>query len=214
MKPADQLECPNCQTSGTHNIPKSIHVSLSPLEKARILDGSFFEWTCPSCGNRFFVDDVFLYCDDMQSYYLYLVPGYDQSTMSIPSAFQSQCDAKNGTLRVTSGYIDFIEKIRIFDAGLDDRIVEAMKAIYASVYHQTEDETVYNMIFEEVSPEGDLCFAVFLKDDDFSIDVPADAYTQTAEDFSQLFTDENKNAFLMIDQNWLAQSLQSDDLPC
>ena len=93
-----QLSCPACHTTGSHSIPPMADISGNPQLKTRILDGSFFEWTCTVCGQRFFVDDVFLCCDSSHGFCVYLVPGYSQETLPIPTIYKSRC---SGVLRVT-----------------------------------------------------------------------------------------------------------------
>jgi hypothetical protein len=182
-------------------------ISGDPLLKARILDGSFFEWTCTGCSRRFFVDEVFLCCDSSHGFCVYLVPGYSQDTLPVPTLYKSRC---SGLLRVTSSYVDFVEKLRILSAGLDDRIIEAIKAFYASACHQADGQEIYNIIFEELRPDEQLGFAVFLKEQDVSVDIPAKAYAQAKAELGPLLPDISEGVFYKIDQNWLAKALSSE----
>lgn len=204
-----KIECPACHACGTYSIPPMADVSADPQIKKRLLDGSFFEWTCPACSRRFFVDEVLLCCNPDGGYCVYLVPGYQDSTLPVPTVYKSRC---KGTLRVTPSYIEFAEKLRILDAKLDDRIIEAMKTVYATICQQTGQDTVYNMIFEEIRPDGRLGFAVLRKDDDTTVDIPAEAYEHAQADFDKLLPKGDETAFLKVDQEWLATSLQEE--PC
>ena len=103
--------------------------------------------------------------------------------------------------------MDFAEKIRILEAGLDDRVIEAVKAIYASVHRDTWIEDVYNIIFEGIGDGGELNFDVFLEKDDFSFGVPREIYEKTLQDFSFLRDQKEGEAFFLIDQNWLNSKL-------
>lgn len=204
-----KIECPACHACGTHSLAPMADVSADPQIKKRLLDGSFFEWTCPACSRRFFVDEVFLCCNPDGGYCVYLVPGYQDSTLPVPTVYKSRC---KGTLRVTPSYTEFAEKLRILDAKLDDRIIEAMKTVYATICQQTGQDTVYNMIFEEIRPDGRLGFAVLRKDDDTTVDILAEAYEHAQADFDKLLPKGDETAFLKVDQEWLAVSLQEE--PC
>ncbi len=214
MSETKQFECPECRTSGEHTMEKRICVSRNPALKDDIISGSYFEWVCPGCGKHFFIDDVFLYNDDVHKFMVYLVPGYDEEKLPIPTVLKtdSAYDTQRSILRVTSSFIDFAEKIRILEAGLDDRIIEAIKAIYASVHNDTCGETVYNILFEGLDEQNVLNFDVFLEKDDFSMGVPRDVYEKTVSDFALLKTGSDENAFLMIDQNWLNKTLGDSKL--
>ncbi len=204
------IECPACHETGTHKIPAIADISADPKLRNSLLDGTFFEWTCPGCSRRFFVDQVFLCCNSESEYCVYLVPGHKEASLPIPTVYKSKC---TGTLRVTDTYVDFAEKLRIFDAKLDDRVIEAMKAVYATVCQQTGQDTVYNMIFEEIRPDGKLGFTVLLKDDDVSIDIPAEAYAHAKADFDELLPKGSADVFLKVSQQWLARALNENECP-
>ena len=201
------IECPACHAAGTHEIPPMVDVSSDPALKERLLDGTFFEWTCPECGRSFFVDEVLLCCNADTGYCVYLVPGYEKESLPVPTIYKSRC---KGTLRVAASFVDFAEKLRIFDAGLNDRVIEAMKAVFATVCQQTGQETVYNMIFEEVRPDGKLGFAVMYKEDDVAVDIPAEAYTHAMEDFDEMLPKGDDGEFIKVDQQWLNGAIQGD----
>lgn len=209
MSQTKQFECPECQTSGQHTMEKRVCISKTPQLKEDILSGSYFEWVCPGCAKRFFMDDVFLYNDDENKFMVYLVPGYDEETLPVPTLLKtdSQYDTSSSTLRVTASFIDFTEKIRVLEAGLNDRIVEAIKALYASVHSDTWGEPVYNILFEGVGENGELNFDVFLEKDDFSFGVPREVYDKTLNDFSFLCDQEEGKEFALINQNWLNRKL-------
>lgn len=207
------LECPSCKTSCSKNMQKRVCISKHPDLRESILNGSFFEWKCPGCQERFFIEDVFLYNDDQRKFMVYLISGYDKRIQKIPTQLKvdDAYDTGNSLLRVTASFVDFVEKIRILEAELDDRIVETMKAVYAQVYYQNHKMVIYNMIFEQLNEDKSLCFAVFLEDKDFVVDIPYEAYKQAYGDFSPLIKEPTEHAFIMIDQTWLVQLLKNNN---
>lgn len=209
-----KLECPNCSAKGEKEIAKRICVSQHPELKEDILNGSFFEWECPNCKDRFFIEDVFLYNDDENKFMIYLISGYDERFQEVPTLLKTkkEYDTDNSILRVTSSFIEFVEKIRILQAGLDDRVIETVKAVYSQVYYQSHKENVYNMIFERVDENNNLVFAVILQESEFAAEIPIEAYEQTKTDFTPLYTDVKDDAFVMIDQTWLVDVLKNKNL--
>lgn len=212
MSQAKRFECPACGAPGQHEMPGRVCLSQCGGAKDDILSGAYFEWACPACGKRFFVDDVFLYNDDEKKFMVYLVPGCDEQTLPVPTVIKTDAryDTAGSVLRVTAGFVDFTEKIRILEAGLSDRVVEAVKAIYASVHRDTWQEDVYNILFESVGEDGALNFDVFLEKDDFSFGVPRHIYDKTLADFAFLGDTPEGGAFLLIDQSWLNKRLGGD----
>jgi hypothetical protein len=204
------VTCPGCGEAGTREILKRACISKHPEIKEDITSGSYFEWKCPKCEKRFFIDDVFLYNDDERKFMVYYVPGFSKDMLEIPTVLKTDADydTEHSILRVTSGFVDFVEKIKIFEEGLDDRAVEAVKALYSAAFSEANGESVYSMIYEETSESGELCFAVFLKDEDFTAEIPREAYEQVKGNFSGLFGEPEKKAFLRIDQNWLTGTLK------
>ncbi len=207
------FNCPGCGQPGSRESHKRVCISKRPELKEDIVSGTFFEWECPACGKRFFIDDVFLYNDDGRKFMVYYVPGFKKDALEVPTAIKADedYDTQHSVLRVASTFIDFVEKIRIFEERLDDRAIEAIKAVYAAAYRKACGASIYNMIFEETAESGALCFAVFLQDEDFSVEIPDEAYRQTRSDFSSLFSEPGEKAFLRIDQDWLAGVLGQND---
>lgn len=211
---ATKLECPSCSAKGEKEIPKRLCISQNPELKEQILNGSFFEWECPNCKQCFFIEDVFLYNDDENKFMIYLISGYDKRFQEIPTLLKtkSEYDTDNSILRVTSSFIEFVEKIRILQAGLDDRVIETIKAVYSQVYFQSHKENIYNMIFERIDDNNVLVFAVILQESEFAAEIPFEAYEQTKSDFTPLYSDVKDDAFVMIDQTWLVHILKHENL--
>jgi len=201
-----KIECPSCHVAGVHSMPPMVDITADPSMKERLLNGSFFKWISPNCPRHFFVDDVLLCVNLERKYCVYLVPSYKDEALPIPTIYRSRCA---GTLRVAASFVDFAEKLRILEAGLDDRVIEAMKSIFATVSSQSGQGTVYHMFFEEVQPDGSLGFIVLRQNDEASINIPREAYDRAAEDFGPLFPKDDGSAFLKVDQKWFETSLRA-----
>ncbi len=204
------FKCPGCGADGSREIKSRMCISENPSAKEDILSGEFFEWKCPQCGKRFFIDDVFLYNDDANKFMVYYVPGFKDSSLLVPTVIKADAryDIENSVLRAVSDFVAFTEKIRILEEGLDDKAIEAMKAVYSHLYAETSGEKIYNTIFEEAQDKA-LSFSVFLEDEDFIVEIPRAAYEQAKKDFSCLFLEDEK-LFLRIDQEWLAGVLAQE----
>ncbi len=204
-----ELHCPSCNAQGTKAIQSRICICDNTESKQDILTGSFFEWECPECSSRFFIKNPFLYNDSENKFMVYYIPDYTEASHKVPTIIKTkkEYDTQNSTLRIAINYVDFVEKIRILESGLDDRVIETVKLLYSKLTQQETDESVYSMVFESVSAKGDLRFAVFLGEKDFEAAVPYAVYEKTRADFAHLFSDESHEAFTVIDQHWVSEKL-------
>lgn len=55
------VTCPACHAQGDFTVYKSINTKESPALKAKVRDGSLFQFVCPQCGAKMTVDYPFLY---------------------------------------------------------------------------------------------------------------------------------------------------------
>lgn len=202
------FSCPGCGAAGSRDVQSRVCVSKDSVVRDDVLSGAFFEWQCPQCSKRYFADDVLLYNDDTKKFMVYYVPGLKADAVKVPTVVKTDkdYDVEGSLLRASAEFVEFTEKIRVLEEGLDDRATEAIKAVYSSAYAESGGEKIYNIIFEEAD-ERELRFSVFLEEEDFEVGIPREAYEKTKEDFSSLFSEPEDKRFLRIDQKWLKKSL-------
>ena len=121
MAPA---ECNNCHRSTDIACPQSVNAVQNPDLKARVKDGSLFVWECPYCGRHNLAKYPLLYHDPQQKLMVWLLPDGNP----LPQAALEAARALEGyTLRRVREVGELIEKVNLFDAGLDDRVLEMCK---------------------------------------------------------------------------------------
>jgi predicted RNA-binding Zn-ribbon protein involved in translation (DUF1610 family) len=203
-----RFECPNCAAPGVVQIDSIVRLSENPQTRDRVLCGVYFEWICPQCGGQFLIDDVFLYYDDIRQFMIYYVPGYKEASLPVPTLIRAKdgFDSEHSTLRVTARFLDLAEKIRIFEAGLDDRLVEAVK-MYCSINIAKTGDAADDILFEEKDEDDTLFFSVYRNGECIGLPVPMEGYWRVQSDLAPLFDSPPKEAFIMIDQHWLADVL-------
>lgn len=134
------FQCPQCGHECSAKVWGSINVKEKPELKGQILDGSFFVNTCPECGNEVTLVYNCLYLDEDNHQMFYLIAGNG----SEEDDFQAEQEAKAAAnmvpfwregdyiLRIVHSASDLREKVMIFDAGYDDRVVEIAKGMALS----------------------------------------------------------------------------------
>jgi hypothetical protein len=111
--------CSRCGARHIADVPQSVNVAASPELKNRVRNGEFFTWNCPHCGTSNLLKFPFLYHDPEERLMLVLTDA--------PVNADGVPDGYTGRLVRTVG--DLIEKVKIFDCGLDDIIIEMCKFI-------------------------------------------------------------------------------------
>ena len=124
-----KIRCRCCRRSFPISVYRCINVQKLPLAKLDIVEGKFFRRNCPYCGvkNNFLYSMTYL--DERERIILRLhirnLPESD--TLPVPLPAFPQKGVKPWHCRDVVGQSEFLEKIRIFDAGLNDFQLEAVK---------------------------------------------------------------------------------------
>lgn len=134
------LSCPECRTVQTVPLLKGIHISRLPDVRRAILDGSFQTFDCPGCARRIQVEASTVCTDFPHHDYMGLeVRGTRDWRAArarhlaiFDSCFTFGPDpvAELGSglrTRLVFGNAALREKLLLWEHGLDDRVVEALK---------------------------------------------------------------------------------------
>lgn len=115
------VACPSCGQSFRTSAYSSINVQEDPTLKESVLNGEALIAECPHCGSRQVIREPLVYIDPSEKILLCLTP--EPLKADAPEGFTARQVRDAGSL---------IEKIRIFDAGLDDIAIEMCKFVTAS----------------------------------------------------------------------------------
>lgn len=119
MSILSQIHACCCKCGGRHDVDvySSIDISTDPDLKGRVLNGELFVWNCPVCGAANLARYPLLYHDPAQNLMLVLT----EAMVNADGLPESYCG------RIVRSPGELIEKIKIFDAGLDDVVIELCK---------------------------------------------------------------------------------------
>ncbi|MCQ2181692.1 MAG: CpXC domain-containing protein [Bacteroidales bacterium] len=112
-------KCANCGKEQEVKLWGSVNTADNPELRDEVRSGRLFVWECPHCGTVNLISDPFLYTDTENSFILVLSADKLNASGEVPG-FTSRQVASVGEL---------IEKIRIFEAGLDDIAIELCKYV-------------------------------------------------------------------------------------
>lgn len=147
--------CPRCHKDSEFKMYETVNVDLDNSLREKVLSGEFFNWECPHCGVKLIVQYDFLYHDMSNKFMIYFSPNNCNETNAyINNMLKKYPGMRKSTYRSVDNYNQLIEKIQIFESGLDDIIVELTKVLIKyKEENQLSEET--NLVFERLIANND-----------------------------------------------------------
>lgn len=140
-----KITCPKCQKDSDFRIWSSINTQLDPELKSAVRDQSVFLFECPECGEKNSINYGFLYHQMEDSMMIH----YANSEENVQELLELYNNTDNEMMKMMldEGYLirvvrsreALLEKLAIFDAGLDDRIIEIIKLLYLVQFEEKEN---------------------------------------------------------------------------
>ncbi len=125
--------CLSCGAKHETEAWSRINVADDPELKARVKDGSLFMWDCPDCGKTNLVRYQTLYHDPENRIMIWMLPAGlipESQVEALGVQIEQSSDLPEGySLRRVEDIGSLIEKVNIFDSGLDDCVIEMCKYI-------------------------------------------------------------------------------------
>lgn len=163
----------------------SVTATLNPEVKRQLLNGEFGKIICPSCGTISYVVYGFLFHDPKGHYMISLKYDYSDAY----SMFSPPQDYK---LRHTEELPELVEKIHIFDAQLDDVIIEIVKIMLNSMRSKNDK-------YFFVKYEGDF---LYFETGESVIRIDAILYDMAEEYYYGIGVKLDDKVFLRVNQNY------------
>ena len=156
MEHKEKLTCPKCGKESEFTVWQSINTTLDPEMKNAVRDRSAFRFKCAHCGHTANVDYPFLY-HQMEDQIMVHYAASDEDAQEIYKLYTGGVDDKMDMLkdlikdkylrRIVRSQNQLLEKLAIFDAGMDDRLVEICKVfMMAEFMKQRPDAGIVEML--------------------------------------------------------------------
>ena len=207
------ITCPKCKNEHPFIIWSSINTTLDPEMKAAVKDKSAFLFTCPDCGEKTYVDYGTLY-HQMEDRIMIHYAQSDESAEEVlrllnedgPNGIFKDMRADNYLIRIARSQNELREKIEIFDAGLDDRIVELVKLLVLVKYQEANPGHDEIALYYRKN-EGKDIIEIYA-DGEYSalFEIPEDLYEKFMKDYSKVLPDMRKDE-PYIDREWAIEHL-------
>ncbi len=156
----EKIRCPKCGVLNDITLWQSLTVSDSPDLKEELLRGRLNVLTCSECGTKALVPTPLLYHDEEKKLMLSFLPCQNDEERKKQFASIKQSSRSSGelseligyNLRFVSDYNSLLEKILIFDSGLNDKTVEVIKLMV--LMQEPESMEKRTALFGKCHPDG------------------------------------------------------------
>lgn len=136
------IKCPHCKAENVCNVALSLSGVRAAKAIQAIRDGSFQRFNCTACQREFVADGPLIYIDFERKHWIGVFPRVAEVSwrmleqQPMDSFRRSMIDfapkiariqAEGFTIRTVFGLTALAEKLVCLDAGIDDRLLEALK---------------------------------------------------------------------------------------
>lgn len=138
-----EITCPKCGKKQFFRVWDSINTMEDPPLKKAVRNDEAFSFHCVDCGASAVLHYNFIYHEPAEKLFIICsADGSDYTAMK--ETLTAEDNAFKGcTKRIVLSHNEFKEKLLIFDAGFNDKIVEVMKSgIYANVEAHYKDKGI------------------------------------------------------------------------
>ena len=156
----EPAKCQQCGHEQQFTVWDTINVTLNPELKEQYLKSELTTFVCEKCGCKAQVVYPMLYHDMGKRFMIWLAKEAEGQELDKLASFMAG-QMKNYRFREVHSRNELIEKIYIFDAGLDDRIVELLKLMLVTMMEEGDKE-VGELRFERVEEENEEKTLIFV----------------------------------------------------
>jgi len=210
MHSTTPVSCPGCGREQRFDVWQTLNATLDPTLRDRLLSGQLTAFTCDACGHSADVVYPLLYHDMQMQFMVWLVPGEGRPERLDPSRFGTLGKGlgQGYTYRLVRTRNELVEKIRIFEDGLDDRVLELLKAFLRRGEEETFRGAEGSLLYDGALaiPEGGRQVRLILVGgaEPVAVTLKADAYDDMRSRFGAVLPAESQAAgeWLEVDQDY------------
>lgn len=211
------LTCSKCGREHPFIIWNSINTTLDPEMKEAVKDRSAFRFVCPDCGAETYVDYDLLY-HQMEDRIMIHYARLDESAAEInqmltkddPEDMVQDMLRNHYLIRIVRSQNQLREKIAIFDAGLDDRIIEIYKIfILHTVQEKDPDCKDIEMLYYKEPTEGKDFIQIIADGKTYGVvELKKDAYDELYKEYRDRLPDIREDG-PYIDRSWALEKMKA-----
>lgn len=190
------IRCPKCGKDIEFTMWQTINDEL-PFAISDVISRKLFDIECKNCGHRDYVNYPILVNDMKHKVMIYYA--YPDQTEEIEKTLESMRRFYDGRMRIVTDQPTLREKAAIFNAELDDRIIELLKAyVLVEAHDQLAGKKIQGMYF--VTGDNPM-FELVYDDGSGYIPIKMELYDAIEQVFSEREALEQDNE-LYVDIDW------------
>lgn len=203
------VTCPACHKTSSTAIWSSLNSETDPEAKKQLIEGHLFDFHCPECGSQSPLDYPMLYHDVENKVMIRYLTNKDELNNAVEE-INEVCQQEHMAgyrYRIVMDTNALREKANIFDAGLDDRVVEIAKVYYSQQVIQQYQDRQFKNVYFLVNDQGKM-FLQYLANRPLIIKFDQKVYDNIKADMSQSFGMDAEVNY-QVDMEWAYKLLNS-----
>lgn len=204
----EKITCPSCHHEGDFEVWDSINTVLDPEMKEKVLNQSIFLYTCPNCGETFRLNYPTLYHQMEDLIMIYLVSESEMAeTYDLFYGEHTMADFRTEKYlnRIVTSANQLVEKIQIFDAGKDDRIMELVKLLATDSILKNDPDKEFDELRFTVDDGANIL--VIINKGEITGAVDIDNMYEFASSHCNDFKDLRDDDEIVINREWILNKL-------
>jgi hypothetical protein len=168
-----------CDNTFTVEYPGEIDLDARPEYLGEIMDGSFMNFTCTSCGKKHKPEFPITVVWPSRGMRLEALPELDRGEFY-------RKKGEPGNAETVIGYPEMADRIAVFRDGLDPVVIEAIKYYLLLKAEETYPDQEVNVWYQNQTPDFLELHLHGFNDDEIAVTkVPMTVYEKTAQDFKK-----------------------------
>lgn len=212
--------CTECNHKQVVNVLQYVNFNKNPEYYSLVKDLSIFKVKCEHCGAEKLIKYNLLLVDETHNYFLFFL-----SDRTLENRFKYQItyfvetvlnkddkyDLDKCKTRLVFELNDIIEKMTIFELGLDDEAIELLK--YSLLDKGLVDDPAYDCVYFDGMKDADLVFCAISSKtstkEPIKISIRPKIYNKIVDDLAN-FKNRHHDLFEVIDQNWVREKFEKN----
>lgn len=216
MSRMEKIVCSECGKESEFRVWESINTVLDPELKEKVRNRDVFTFICPHCGEITMVNYACLYHQMEDKIMIYYVPGdIEEAVLMMQGKYRNDMGevldlsfndllAEGYVNRVVHTMNEFVEKLAILDAGLDDRFIEIMKVLMIFYLMDKDEEFSCEEFLFDNTGEA-LQFVISFEDGEWATtNFSKDLYEHIVEEFNKNVEDDE----VVINRQWALSKIE------
>lgn len=199
-----KMKCPRCGKSSPIPVFDSMDLSESSESTRKMaLSGKLFAFQCPSCGKKEALSYPMNCIDDATSSIITVLDPKDkkENYKQVYKVYKGMDTSEGNKLRVVDTCQELSEKLRMFEDGLDDRVVEVLKLfICEDIAGDKEEIHKVRCVYKNIK-NAQLMFSASYAGERYDIELPSESYFSVEETLAD-FSDTSLMEAYMVNQRW------------